>query len=192
MKAVNYWRFPSSVICFTKIANKSLTTVTVITLRPLSLPVTWILHQVRMPLPQDSGLTFAEAKCGFIITFWRPSWALRSPWHSPSMTGIQRSTYRVFLSSWLLKNRPYTGMEQHKIATKIDLWTVFIPVFCTKAENLTNTLLWLQFFYEFFAWNERTKIWLVCQTCYFLYLTEILFFNSQKLWYNLLKKYIIL
>ena len=50
--------------------------------------------------------------------------------------------YRVFPSNWLLKNRHYSKMEQHRNITKINLCTVFTPVLCSKAENLSNKLFW--------------------------------------------------
>ena len=65
--------------------------------------------------------------------------------------------YRVFPSNWLLKNRPYSAMGQLIYITKIDLYTVFTPVLCSKAGNLSNMQLWPQFCYEFLLemWQQK-------------------------------------
>ena len=55
----------------------------------------------------------------------------------------------MFPRNWLLKNRPYSEMEQHRNIIKINLCTVLTPVLCTEAENFSNMLIWPQFHYEF-------------------------------------------
>ena len=62
-----------------------------------------------------------------------------------------------FPATDLKEKQHYSEIEKYRNKMKLNLCTVFIPVLCSKAENLLNKQLWLQTYDEFLPEMREQK-----------------------------------